>query len=228
MPTIAAAAPSHLCTERAQKHKDGSVLLSISEDRICKLNGVGALTWMVLEESREPLSLQEVVEKLNEQFESINSEGEMVYNVSPAQLREDTARFLTRVTKMNLLRVITDSRKLEVYSITEGVSGTTSGSTATPRHVNDPNVNATGTSSTSAFNDVELSILETVTAFIGLAAFDLLLTFRGFKSLIRTVKRRQTRRHSQRIARSAGVCGRWWTMPKCTTRRKQCAYSIRR
>ena len=192
MPTIVAAAPSHPCTERAQKHKDGSVLLSISEDRICKLNGVGALTWIVLEESREPLSLQEVVQKLNAQFESINSEGEMVYKVSPAQLREDTARFLTSVTKMNLLRVTTDSNQLEVYSITEGVSGTTSASTATSRRVNVPETYDTSTSSTSAFNDVELSIVDTVTAFIGLAAFDLLLTFRGFKSLIRTVKRRQT------------------------------------
>jgi hypothetical protein len=199
MPTNAAAVPAHPCTERAQKHKDGSVLLSISEDRICKLNGVGALTWMVLEESREPLSVQEVVQKLNEQFTRINSEGELLYQVSLTQLREDTVRFLTSATRMNLLQVITDSRKLELYRINEGVSGTTSASTTALRHITDRETKLThgpslpdAASSVSALNDVELSIVETITAFIGLAAFDLLLKFAGFKSLIRAVKRRQT------------------------------------
>ena len=188
MPTIAAAVPAHTCTERAQRHKDGSVLLSISEDRICKLNGVGALTWIVLEESRAPLSLQEVVQKLNDQFKTINSEGELLYKVEPAQLRDDTARFLTSATKMNLLRVITDARKQEqIYSINEGVSGTTSAPTTEPLLSE-----AAGSSPASARNDVELSILETVTAFVGLAAFDLLLKVAGFKSLIRTVQCRQT------------------------------------
>jgi len=194
MPVIAAPVPTHPYTERAQKHKDGSVLLSISEDRICKLNGVGALTWMVLEESREPLSLQELVQRLNEQFKTINSEGELVYKVCSTQLREDTARFLTSATRMNLLQVITDSRKLEVYRINEGVSGTTSASkdrqTELTHGQSLPDDSATP--SVSSLKDVELSILETVTAFIGLAAFDLLLTFAGFKSLIGVVKRRQT------------------------------------
>ena len=189
MPTIAATAPAHPFTERAQSHKDGSVLLSISEDRICKLNGVGALTWMVLEESRRPLSLQEVVQRLNEQFKTINSEGEMVYNVSSTQLSEDTARFLNCATKMNLLQVNTDSRMLEVYSINEGVSGTTSSSTATLPRTTHRETEATPL--VSAPTNVEVSILEVVTAFIVLAAFDLLLKFRGFKSLITTVKRRQ-------------------------------------
>lgn len=193
MPTIAAAVSARPSTERAQKHKDGSVLLSISEDRICKLNGVGALTWMVLEESREPLSLHEVVEKLNEQFKTINSEGELVYQVPLAQLREDTARFLASATRMNLLRVITDSRRLEVYRINEGVSGTTSTTDRETKLTHDSlPPDAAGTPSVSALNDIKLPMLETVTAFIGLAAFDLLLKFAGFKSLITTVKRRQT------------------------------------
>ena len=199
MRTIAAPVPAQPLTERAQRHKDGSVLLSISEDRICKLNGVGALTWMVLEESREPLSLQEVVQKLNEQFKTINSEGELLYNVSRTQLREDTARFLTSATRMNLLQVITDSSKLEVYRINEGVSGTTSASTTALQGPTDRETKLrdqqsladdSGTS-ISPLNDIEVSILDTVTAFIGLAAFDLLLRFAGFKSLIGVVKRRQ-------------------------------------
>ena len=185
MPSIAAPVPALSFSERAQRHKDGSVLLSISEDRICKLNGVGALTWMVLEESEEPLSLQEVVQKLNEQFKTINSEGELLYNVSLTQLREDTVRFLTSATRMNLLQVITDSRKRDVYRINEGVSGTT---TAPQRTTGGEAV----LTSVSPVTDVEISIFETVTAFIGLAAFDLLLKFGGFKSLICVVKRRQT------------------------------------
>ena len=184
MPSIAA--PAHSFTERARKHKDGSVLLSISEDRICKLNGVGALTWMVLEESQSPLSLREVVQKLSQQFKTINSEGELLYNVPLTQLRDDTARFLASATRMNLLQVITDSRKLEVYRINEGVSGTT---TALHR-TTDREINSTQPESQT--NDVEISIFETVTAFISLAAFDLLLKFAGFKALIELVKRRQT------------------------------------
>ena len=189
MHTIAAAVPAGRGIQRAQRIKDGSVLLSISEDRICKLNGVGALTWMVLEESRQPLSLQEVVQRLNEQFKTINSEGELLYEVSPAQLRDDTARFLTSATSMKLLRVMTDSRELEVYSINEGVSGTTSASTDRARQ---STPGAADPSSVSTLDDVEISILDTIAAFIGLAAFDLLLKFAGFKSLIDAVKRRRT------------------------------------
>ena len=188
MGTTAAPVPAQPYTERAQRHKDGSVLLSISEDRICKLNGVGALTWMVLEESREPLSLQEVVQQLNEQFKTINSEGELLYSVSHTQLREDTARFLASATRMNLLQVITDSRKLEVYRINEGVSGTTSASTT----VTDRETKLGHEQSQADDSEISVSILKTVTAFIGLAAFDLLLKFAGFKSLIGVVKHRQT------------------------------------
>ena len=50
-------------TDKARKHKDGSVLLSIADDRICKLNGVGALTWMVLEDAVTALTVDEVVEQ---------------------------------------------------------------------------------------------------------------------------------------------------------------------
>src|SRR5215216_5434804 len=121
---------AHSYTEKAQRHKDGSVLLSIADDRICKLNGVGALTWMILEENPEGLSVDEVVRELSEQFEAINSEGELRYEVSPEQLREDTGRFLKNLTEMNLLEAMTDSRGQEFYYIKEGVSGTTSGTVA--------------------------------------------------------------------------------------------------
>ena len=81
-------------TDRARKHKDGSVLLSISEDRVCKLNGVGALTWMVMEETRAGLSLEEIVRALEREFEAINAEGVLRFEVPHEQLRADTDRFL--------------------------------------------------------------------------------------------------------------------------------------
>ncbi|MBA3355360.1 MAG: lasso peptide biosynthesis B2 protein [Pyrinomonadaceae bacterium] len=198
-------------TAIAKRHKDGSVLLSIADDRICKLNGVGALTWMVLEQAPHGLSLDAVVDELTAQFDAINAEGELLYEVSPEQLREDTARFLKNLTGMNLLEVIRDSRGREVYCIKQGVSGTTSSSvaagnsTATPAEAKlspsstlesvtstsaqDETTQPNGTdASVSAHEDIKLLKRETLTAFIGLAAFDLLLKFAGFQSLIRRVE----------------------------------------
>jgi hypothetical protein len=215
MPTTSTPAPAHAYTALARRHKDGSVLLSIADDRICKLNGVGALTWMILEVSPTGLTVDEVVRELSEQFEAINSEGELLYEVSPKQLREDTARFLKNMTEMNLLQAMTDSRGQELYCIKEGVSGTTSAPFAaaaaaksTTRPPETPLSQAsslapvTGTSaqaetnqptgttaSVSADEDIKVLKRETLTAFIGLAAFDLLLKFAGFQSLIKRVER---------------------------------------
>lgn len=63
MPTTSTPAPVHAYTAKARRHKDGSVLLSIADDRICKLNGVGALTWMILEQSPARLTVGEVVKR---------------------------------------------------------------------------------------------------------------------------------------------------------------------
>ena len=177
------AVPARVYTERAKRHKDGSVLLSITEDRVCKLNGVGALTWMILEENPEGLSIDGMVRQLREQFEAINSEGELRYDVSPGQLREDTTRFLKRITEMNLLEVFTDSRGQEFYCIKEGVSGTTS---ATASIETTETIETTPSVSTDEV--IKPWKRETFSAFIGLLAFDLLLKFRGFESLINRVE----------------------------------------
>lgn len=204
-------------TAIAKRHKDGSVLLSIADDRICKLNGVGALTWITLEQSANGLSLDEVVDELSAQFETINSEGELLYEVSPEQLRQDTARFLENLTGMNLLKVIPASRGVipnsgrELYCIREGVSGTTSTSVAAAKSTaTSPEAklspasaleSVTGTpaqaepiqpngAATSVSTDEGIKLLkrETFTAFLGLAAFDLLLKVAGFQSLIKRVE----------------------------------------
>jgi len=204
--TSSAQIPAHAYTERAKRHKDGSVLLSIADDRICKLNGVGALTWMILEENPEGVSVNEVVRELTEQFEAINSEGELRYEVSPEQLREDTSRFLKSITEMNLLEAMTDSSGQEFYCIREGVSGTTSATvaaatrsmTAAPEiELSEASSHESGngelthtkaTASASADHNILLSKRETFLAFLGLLAFDLLLKFRGFQLLIKRVE----------------------------------------
>jgi hypothetical protein len=187
MPTTSTPTPVHAYTAIARRHKDGSVLLSIADDRICKLNGVGALMWMILEESPTGLSVDEVVRKLSEQFEAINSEGELLYEVSPEQLREDTVRFLKNMAEMNLLQTMTDSSGQELYCIKEGVSGTTSAPFASAQtEISQPTET---TASVSAGEDIKLLKRETLAAFIALAAFDLLLKFAGFQSLIRRVER---------------------------------------
>jgi hypothetical protein len=173
------AIPTHPNTARMRRHKDGSVLLSIAEDRICKLNGVGALTWMTLEEVSTGLTLDEIVSALAEQFEAINAEGELLYEVSPECLRADTARFLNNMVSMNLLRIRNDAQGQECYSIKDDVSGTT----ATP---------STRAVEPAPFDRVEaelrLSRRETLSAFVGLLAFDLLLKVAGFQSLIKRVE----------------------------------------
>jgi transglutaminase superfamily protein/coenzyme PQQ synthesis protein D (PqqD) len=171
---------AHSYTEKARRHKDGSVLLSIADDRICKLNGVGALTWMVLEENPAGLRVDEVAGELNAQFDEINAEGQLHYNVSPEQLRSDTARFLKKMAAMNLLVSDVDSDGQEFYHINEGVSGTTSSASVVT-----PAFSPQLVSSESTPRPLKR---ETFTAFIGLLAFDLLLKFRGFESLIRRVE----------------------------------------
>lgn len=177
-------------TERAQRHKDGSVLLSIADDRICKLNGVGALTWMILEENPAGLRVDDVVRQLSDQFETINAEGELRYEVSREQLHNDTAQFLKKISEMKLLRIETDAKGQQTYHISEGVSGTTASTvaaaTASPRDAaiaDEPPAPAPTQS-----EPVRLLKRETFSAFLGLFSFDLLLKFRGFQSLIEKVE----------------------------------------
>ena len=179
-------APSY--TEKAQRHKDGGVLLSIADDRICKLNGIGALTWMILEENPATVSLDDVVRELSKQFETINKEGQLRYDVSREQLRSDTARFLNKIAEMNLLQRETDSQGREYYCIKEGVSGTMS-STIAPEHRFGQSTKREPTQTIGTVAcDIRLLKRETLTAFIGLLAFDVLLKFGGFESLINKVK----------------------------------------
>src|SRR4030095_2534514 len=98
--TTSTHSPTHEYTAMAQRHKDGSVLLSIADDRVCKLNGVGALTWMILEENPSGLRINDVVRQLCDQFEAINAEGKLRYEVSREQLHSDTAQFLNKISEM--------------------------------------------------------------------------------------------------------------------------------
>lgn len=170
-------------TDRARKHKDGSVLLSVENDRICRLNGVGALTWMILEEAEADLSINEVVLRLRQQFDAINAEGELSYAVSPAQLHADTLFFLNKLVAMNLLHQVHDASGLDSFRIKKDVSGTTSSK--------DPEAIATEPTPEASVRDAgaKVSKRETFTAFLGLLAFDLLLKFGSFKALIDRVDR---------------------------------------
>lgn len=179
-------------TERAQTHRDGSVVLSVADDRICKLNGVGALTWMILEENPAGLKIDDVVRELNNQFEAINAEGKLKYEVSREQLREDTARFLKKIAGMNLLRIETDSRGDEVCYINEGVSGTTTTTiapAASTYAISSPYASGNTQNIPRRTDNIRPFKRETFAAFVGLLAFDLLLKFAGFQSLITKVER---------------------------------------
>jgi transglutaminase superfamily protein/coenzyme PQQ synthesis protein D (PqqD) len=178
---------SHPATDSARKHKDGTVLLSTAEDRICKLNGVGALTWMTLEDIRHSASLDRVVSALEDRFESINAEGELRYEVPREQLRSDTACFLRKLAAMALLRIEKDVDGEELYSIEDDVSSTTSA----PRS-ND--LQRVKVDNEDPPTNIQFSKRETFSAFLGLLAFDLLLKIAGFQALIKKVERWPTAR----------------------------------
>jgi hypothetical protein len=166
------------------------VLLSIAEDRICKLNGVGALTWMILEENPAGLRVDDVVRQLSDQFATINAEGKLQYRVSRNQLHTDTVQFLKKISDMKLLRIDTDSSGQEFYHINDGVSGTTSSTVAATTAQGDTEATPREqvTPSDSQTEPVSVSKRETFAAFVGLLSFDLLLKFRGFQSLINKVE----------------------------------------
>ena len=165
---------THPVTEKIRRHKDGTVLLSISEDRICKLNGGGALTWMVLEDKQHSVTIDEVVCALEDTFQTINAEGELHYEVPRDQLHSDTTRFLGKLAEMGLLRI-----DRELYSIKSDVSATTSA----PQTSQSLDVDCEETSP-----NIQFSKRETFSAFMGLLAFDLLLKFAGFQSLLKRVE----------------------------------------
>jgi len=173
-------ATPHPMTDKARKHKDGSVLLSIAEDSVCKLNGVGALTWMVLEDNPAGLTLDDVVCALEQEFKAINAEGELRYDVPHEQLHADTDRFLKKLVTMGLLQQSGDSRR-EFYSISEDVTGTAS---APATEIEQPNP-----ADNEVPADLSFSRRETFSAFVGLLAVDVLLKFGGFQRLIRKVAR---------------------------------------
>ncbi|HEV8431108.1 MAG TPA: lasso peptide biosynthesis B2 protein [Pyrinomonadaceae bacterium] len=194
--------PAASYTERAQRHKDGSVLLSIADDCICKLNGVGALTWMVLQENPAGLSVDEVVRELNHQFETINAEGTLHYEVSREQLWHDTQWFLKNITEKKLLLVKNNSRGQELYYIKEGVTGTTLSTDGAPDKPSSDTKQGESTSlSATAIRPLKR---ETFSAFIGLLYFDLILKFAGFQSLINKVEQWPT------------------AVPRATTNLEQC------
>ena len=170
---------THPITDQVRRHKDGTVLLSIAEDRICKLNGVGALTWMILEDKQRSASVDEVVRALEDRFQAINAEGELHYEVARAQLHADTTHFLGKLAAMGLLRIDRYLHEQDLYAIKSDVSATTS-SPQTPQSLD--------VDREETFADIQFSKRETLSAFLGLLAFDLLLKFAGFKSLIKKVE----------------------------------------
>ncbi len=171
----------------ARKHRDGSVVLSTAGDRIFKLNGVGALTWTVLEQSSGPRSVEELVDELHRQFVNINRDGELRYEISREQLHTDTTRFLKALADAGLVQAPGDSER---YRITAGVCGTTS---ITLAEVTSTQFTAAAPTTLQAGPLAETPETrpgkrEILTAFISLLTFDLLLRFRGFEKLIARVE----------------------------------------
>ena len=174
----------------AGKHRDGIVVLSAAHDRIFKLNGVGALTWTILEQSPRALSVDDVVETLATHFDN-------------SELQDDTARFVSNLVAGGLLEVVDDERVPKTYRVAKGISATTSTTIGAGELAPEAPAGVLATSQSQAA-DVHPRKWETLTAFFGLLAFDLVLRLRGFESLIRKVESwpiREPRKTSPEICR---------------------------
>ena len=178
---------SNLFSLVAEKHRDGVVLLSTSDDCICKLNGVGALTWLVLEQSDSAMTVDEVVSELFYEFERINAGGEVLYEVSPQQLTEDTSRFIENLANVGLLETLTQSGE-KTYRIKPGISSTTSTTVAQATSATAPANNVAPAVPTAFASEIQPRKRETLAAFWRLFAFDLLLRTRGFEALVQKVE----------------------------------------
>ena len=208
LPTAATTTVTQPFSVIARKHRDGSVLLSTARDRVFKLNGVGALTWLVLEQSSLALSLEDVIAELCMQFETINAGGEMHYDVPREQLQVDTARFITGLVENGLLRVVQDTSGQECYRINEDVSGTISATVSELGKLKAETGNEFSVAQITpalAEQAIQPTRRETLTALFGLFAFDLLLRFRGFEALINKVERWPT---TQPHNLNSETCGR--------------------
>jgi hypothetical protein len=171
----------------ASKHRDGTVLLSTSDDRVCKLNGVGALTWLILEQSTIALTVEDVVRELEKQFEEINAGGEAVYAVSPDQLKDDTSRFIDNLANAGLLEILSHADGRKCYRVKPGVSSTASTTVANASSTATPENNLTPVTSNTG-PEISPPKRETLFAFWRLLSFDLLLRTRGFEALIKRVE----------------------------------------
>jgi hypothetical protein len=141
---------------------------------------------MILEQSQSVLTVDEVVRELARQFDAINAEGEMCYDVPTKQLHEDTDRFLKNLVSKKLLQTELDAQGRECYRINEGVSGTTSPTLANV--ATDKSAFRSEPVDSSNLPDIKPSKRETFGAFLGLLIFDLTLRFRGFSALIARVE----------------------------------------
>jgi hypothetical protein len=115
------------------------------------------------------------VRALEHEFEAINSEGELLYEVPHEQLRADTDRFLKKMVSFRLLQHSVDGS----YSVSPDVTGTTSAPVI--------EIEQSSFAGNDVAADLNLSRRETFSAFVGLLAFDLLLKLGGFQRLIAKV-----------------------------------------
>lgn len=174
--TTTTIAPADLLSLVANKHRDGVVVLSTTHDCIFKLNGVGALTWAVIEQSPAALTLDELVEVLSTQFDN-------------GELRADTERFVTELALKGLLQVQPDASGRVSYRVAEGTSATTSTTVGGASDNATPDASAKlATEAAAAASGIQPTAFETFSAFCALLGFDLLLRFRGFESFITTVE----------------------------------------
>jgi hypothetical protein len=132
-----------------------------------------------MEDIPASLTVDEIVRALEQQFEAINAEGELCYEVSHEQLRSDTELFLRKMASMGLVAVSQDSRGQKFYAVKDDVSATTSApAPADPFQEIAAEVD----------QNTRVTKRETFTAFVGLFAFDLLVKFAGFETLIKRVE----------------------------------------
>jgi hypothetical protein len=167
-----------LSTLQLKPSQDGAVLMDIENDRLLKLNSVGVEIWTLFCSGD---SEPKIVEKLVHK-----------YSVDPQRVAEDVRALLRRISELGV-----DARSSIIAGASSSPSLQPNNQPTFRWYAQDANNPTPKPRATTVFY-----------AFLGLIAFDLILSFRSFKSLCSSVAKFPVRRREHLDAKLTGfVCG---------------------
>lgn len=175
---------------RSMANEDGGVLINVDSGLVYSLNVVGAHIWRKIEEHREGLTIVELFDCVRADFDGVDEE----------RLRGDLEAFVTGLKEKGLLQnggpgvaqrtgSVDGRGDAEAKAIPAGWPPDFNRSPAEGGLFETGPAGAGDTFPTGSLAEERPGVFETLMAFIGLAAVDVVLRLGGFGSVYRAVKR---------------------------------------